>query len=322
MPDQPETPPVAESPYDLDETPNSSQPVAAAPVAQPALPPRDPDTGRFTKPSWLLDQARELGFTDEDIRDYTADQLGAACTRMRQRLDRERSEWSRLSAIREQTNPTRPPVPEADAPPPLDLGIDETGRPRTEADFDPGFLNLLKSQRAELHEVKKQLKQSAERDQQRGQTESREHIESVFAGLPDHLQGFFGKGDLNDISPIEQQRRKQILQTIGLIDTTKAREFTRRQLGKAIEDAASTFGLGAKPAAEKTGYEAEETPPEPKPSKAVEKWNRGGVAKPTNRQVDDLPNGKEKAARNLAANLAKYNLNGAGSDSAELGVSD
>lgn len=189
----------------------SSVPAAqsAAPVASeppPVSRPRNPD-GTFATvqetpqvrqnepqhPRWLVQQAQDFGFADEDIQSLPTDQLGEIVSRVARSVHKITRENQRA----EQTHNPNPPPAAPLTPPPeeeLDLGFSaELGRNATEKDYDTNLMKLFKAQQKALKEMRAEVAALRQGEQVRQVETMAERIDRLFSALPDSHKGLFGK---------------------------------------------------------------------------------------------------------------------------------
>lgn len=182
-----------------------------------ALPPTEPAPPETPAHSpRLVSMAHRLGITAEQIQSLSPEDL-------EQRIDYEHAQQQAYLAGRFDSQPSSPGA----APPPsvpaeeeitLDFGKDpETGRPYTEADFDPGLVHAFKqierSRRDETRRLEAELAQYRQSEQHRHVQTAQQQADSGFADLGEAYADLFGKQTSDQLSPSspEYQRRVAVL---------------------------------------------------------------------------------------------------------------
>ncbi len=312
MADEPK--PVADDPFlsDVDTSYHPETPDGAPPKK---VPPKDPETGRFVKsdppaakpapkhPDYLTSQAREYGFTEDEIGDLSTPALGRAVNRIMQDRLTVAQQVAHFRTLEDNRVKAPPPEP---AP---ETGFDEEAL--LTAGYDPGLIRTLKAtaeQAKEITALKAKLKESEDREQRRQDLTNEEILDTAFDALPERLHKLIGKGAMGDLTPNspERQRRINLLVSAGLNPKQlPARGTVKAALLKAAdlmwpEDRAPE----RKKSADDGGAYAE--PPTPPPgAPSLAEWDRAGVAVPTQRTPVEEPPGDAKAIHALERRFAE-----------------
>jgi hypothetical protein len=307
-------------PYDYGDT-GLSLPVRQEPAATPAPPapapssekppaeqPRRPD-GTFlprtaAHPDWLVAAAQEAGIGDDELAAMSSEMVSRAVIRHQRQRAEFQSEMATARTI--QNNDRFVPQQPAPKEPEDDLGISA----EIAKELDPSLLAFFKRQAAENKALKEKLGQVEKTAQAVVQSKHDSEVDQSFEALPTEFKPLVGDGPLQDIADEEQKRvRLAIYREASTIQqgSWKARIKMAAQIlyGKAAKAL-------AKPAEPASQYQAAaaETPPAPKPAEpkngkyTQEEWDAAGLQKPTQRKVEELPPGPERAKQNLRRKLA------------------
>ncbi len=315
-------------PYDLGDTgllgtaaANTSPGVEEAgqvdsPQPAPALPPRDPETGKFVKPepkppahpAYLVDAARDFGFSEDDIQEMPTDALGRAVNRVRKSQETNRTQMAAERAI---VDPQRQPsvpstggeagggvkTPEAD-----DLGIKEE-------DYDPEVVKIFRRFHNEIKELRQRLGGVVTHLEQKDNETRTEWADRLFAEHGD--DSILGKGTRRVLGEesAELARRNAVVAEAKRIAGPRA---SADEVIRRIPDALKSLRWSR--------AEAAPSPPAKEPPEQEgleERWNRGGLARPTQRSGAKEPKGEELAKRNVARKLK--DAGGVDSESPENG---
>lgn len=314
-------------------SPSAAEPPAeAAPVVGGAptavLPPRDPDTGRFTKPNeispGLRARAREiLGVDDADLEGLSAAAIQNHIIAAQERRLNEAAHWQRSQIVADQS-PRHIPEPEPDA---LDLGIDEeTGRPAREM-LNKGALRGMDALHKRNRDLETKLKSFEERETARATVSHRQAVDDGFESLVEKLgeQGvtLYGTGGLAERGPdAAENRRRQALYTVAGIDRERDSE---RTIAKKLAAAHATmYPAPPKPATPASQDYGDNPPAAAKPNgkPTVEQWNDGALATPTNRKPNEKPPGRARAIENMARRQAELRVRNGASNEVPEGVPD
>jgi hypothetical protein len=279
------------------ETPPPPEPAPAPPPAPP--PQRDQLRESMER------EAYELGFAEHEIKGMShAALFGTIRAAARQQIEYQRQQATARTVIdKEVRNPE---------PPQLDLGVDpETGRPYTEADIHPVVLRALKDNAA----LKKQL---ADRDAQHARdkfVDMADAADEMFESWGPEWEHVVGKGtgaELKQRNDPGLRHRIALLNSAG-IDLTTATGAQIRRAARRIKEMVETdpaYGGAKKPGVngKPNPYATAEPgpsaiPPAPAPMDEGE-WNASATAIPTSRPPVELPQGAERALRNLEARMA------------------
>lgn len=300
----------------LGNKPEAVKPTSAPiPTTIPTL--RDSESGRFVKPpvqepvveepqqvhpDYLYEAAAHFGIDREDADEIPFARLNAMVHKMnRQNLERQADE-SRARLVQEGQVRTPPPAPEPE--PELDFGINpETGKPYTEEELDGPMLRVLKAQEKRLREQEKAIAARDQRDGERSRKQSFAELDDAFESLGEDDAKLFGSGPMSEITEEAHRVRRKAIVDQAKIDFSTA---TPKQIRAKIK-AARDLLYGAAPAAQADPYDLNkkkngktvEEPPVRGKRISPEDWNRGGLIPPTRREAEELPDGEEKAVRNL-----------------------
>ncbi len=257
------------------------------PEATPDERPRNPD-GTFapvpkepTKPTWLIEQAREYGFSDSDIAEMDTNALGRACQVQRKRLDTLQREFATQRSL--ESHPRQPepaPIPEDDLP---DIShVDDT------------IAAVLRKQAKELRELRGEVGGVKQGQQRLAQRTIADTLDSAFSALDEKYLKLLGKGPASDLDEAELQMRNYLIRKAG-IDFNNLPSIPK--IKTKLEAEAAKL-LGAETATSAGPYSASQ-----KESPSPEEWERGAVARPTQRGGAAEPPGEQKAINNLTRKL-------------------
>lgn len=294
--------------YDIDETDLVDDTSDATPVAAPAETPasandytpaggreRNPD-GTFKKaehPRYLTRQARDLGFSDEELAELSTDQLGEAVYAANRTIQQTNlfNAQTRAKENHPGGQPQQVSVPDREEPQGESYFKMD---PAIEAEFEPKFIGPIKSAFAamqkELKELREQVGGVVRNEQVRETRSGIERLDACFQGDPD----LFGKGTgarLQKLNPALFQKRLAVIAVMKSLDGGSVEE--RYQEAKEIIYGSQT----AKP-----------VEPEPQPAATVKQnWANAALARPTHRAGASEPPGKAKATKAVAAVLRELN---------------
>ncbi len=318
----PEAAPV--DPFDLGDTSLPPFEVPDKPV-----PPKDPVTGKFVSttpqpaqgtptpppavqhPDYLVEQARFYGYSDADLADMTTTALSrAVAVSFRQyqaQMSQQRQLLERLG--QEVTQPQPKPEPE-----PVDewAALEQQLEP-----YDPPVRDAIKRSMKVARDAEARAKAAEDRltteFKTRDEAATKEKtaqnaqlLDRAFARLAEKdaryktMFGVESAATLNAQSP-EMRRRRNAMAEAGVsIDNVNPHTVVRQ-----LQAAADLWNA---PAAPEPAPAPNPYAPQPRtaPVNGVitpEEWQRGGVARPSNRNGAPEPDGKEKAVQNLTAKL-------------------
>lgn len=286
--------------------------IEEAPAEEPQVKPQHPQH--------LRDAAAYFGLDDSDLDAMTPQQANNLLWKLNnQNMKRWREEATQRT-IQESQVRVHPAV---EAPnhddfsefQGIDLGKDpETGEQYELRHLSPALLRLLKQTRAK--DLAK-IEALEARENQRQQMSNTEILDDAFESLGADFEAVFGAGSgvvMNQADPNFKRRRAVIIES-GITDKDPPR--VKKQ--KIIAAAKEMFGgMAQKPKAEEAnGYDkipgakpgktngrvTAVAPTQRAPVIRDEDWDDAGLMPPSNRDVDDLPEGDEKAVRNLAHKL-------------------
>lgn len=273
--------------------------------SEPAFPPGAPKPQAGVHDPRLAAAARDYGFSDEEIAQYSPQELQAA-------VGASYRAWSLAQQQWRQPEPAQPPPQKAPDEPQIDWGrhADETGsqRPFTEEDVSPAIAHVLKQQAKELASLKAQLAERQQAEQRREAETMAERLDRLFEGRSD----LFGKGAGRELRPESPEMLKR-MGVLGVMERLSGSIEQRYQ--KAVEAM-----YGAAPVVASELEPKKPAPPrdpetgriisreESERRAAQERWQAGGLARPTQRVAADLPKGPQRAVRALAAHMRDSGL--------------
>lgn len=288
----------------------------AGPAAPPPPPKHDPLT---------LQLAREYQLSDEELK-LPPEQL----TRLvgivhRRELAREKSVGDALRA--QQPRPGDDPATPAagsragadhadDAA--IDWGEEERDGQKvkvTDDDIHPSLVKVIKDQARRIRELEalsETVKTLAGREQARAAQTAAQQIDGAFAALGEDFHPLFGAGGVHSgevkADSMEYFRRKAVLDSFAKVPPgpgsveENIQKRARELFGAGLP---STPKFGSSVPTRKTPPKDPETGRFVKPDEydeaqaREEAWVRGGTARPTHREADDLPKGRERAIRKV-----------------------
>lgn len=272
---------------------------------QPTEIPRD-DKGRFLPsspepvtqasvqpkhPAYLVNQAKQFGFSDEEIEEFSQNQLGNTMWRLQQRQEAMRDQSARDRAIVDPPTRQAPPP----APEPEENLTDEGWDPELNKRF-----KILQDQRKEMAALKAEIATLKESDKRRVISDEARIIDQCFEKLGADYESVFGKGSIQDLAPESPERVRRQAAHLAAIQSNDGSYLSRLH---------KTAKLMFPPKAKEVAKPANEyeTPPTNgvKPRITQEEWDDAALAKPTARKATELPHGEERARRNLAKKLAE-----------------
>ncbi len=305
-------------------SPTEATPQAASDASPPAGPTsqRDPATGRFVtaeaaipssphSPSAhsprLVRMAKDLGLDDGEIESIPAERLDEIVYHLNKQalsqartnsIERTLAGATERNIVSQQPDPA---VPAAQPTDEFDLGIDE-------AQYDPGLIKAIKAmgqrQEAKIKELESQLKVVNERQVQRTNETTANRIDRAFGKHAAHLGT--AKGSELEEGSRDYQRRIAIL---TMVDRNKSKASLEAKIDQAVS------ALYGEPAA--TPKKTQASAINDELEARGREWNAGALARPTQRQPTDMPNGSRKAEKSVAAALAEIGAAGDGEPGAE-----
>lgn len=278
----------------VDDLPGGAPP---EPTPEPSDRPRNAD-GTFAPvakssvhPAWLTEQARDYGFSDQDMAEMDSNALGRACHVQKKRLDLIQREFATQRSLESQPRQPEPATqPEDDLP---DLShVDET------------IASVLKRLVKENKELKGEVGGVKQGQQRLAQRTIADTLDSAFASLDEKYAKVLGKGPASDLDEAELQMRNFVIKKAGLDfnnlpSVPKIRSKLEAEASKLL-GAETTTSAGPYAASQKNGKE----PP------TEEEWERGAVARPTQRGGAAEPPGEQKAIANLTRKLRENGQTG------------
>lgn len=276
-------------------------------MSQPdGLPKEQPrnDDGTFKKPEetttpvhppGLVALAKDFGFSDDEISDFSTNALSTAIRRTRANMEAQRSQFAQADLG------SRPaPVPAAE--PEFDFGGVKL------EEFDEGLAKAMRASHQanaqQLKEVREELAKTRAANEERDRHQTAQFIDDAFEALGPEYEEYFGKGsgfELKAGDPDAFQRRLILLNSAGV----DPKQVSGKRLLSALKGAVTLLKLQPKKAdAKENVYEQKPAPGGP--TKA--EWDRGGTAVPTQRNNANEPNGVAKAKKNLESKFREQGL--------------
>lgn len=308
--------------------PASGQPQANTTAPAQTIPPPPKDPWRPT----LERQARELGFTDEDITGLPNEALFRSINLVvRQNMEHAR-EMTRAKTIMDAEVRTPEPVDDSYHP---DWGTNpETGEAIRDEDVHPSVVRTIRDLGTRNKQLEKRLEEREKAESQRSFNETTDALDDIFEMIGPDFEEVFGKGSGADLLSEDKnhpgfKRRLAILREANMNVNQMTPGAIRRAAGKIKQIAEVLYGESSlvqkrrKPAQQPTNpqkpagiYSQTAVDPQTQrpPVVTEEEWDEAGVAVPTSRPPVDLPKGDERAVRNLAARMDRQRVNGRQSD--------
>jgi len=279
------------------------------------IPPKDPETGRFVKTESTpppvpthtqeaLDAAAYFGIPEDVVKDLAPHKLSSMLIRMQQQqLVQQRQEALQRTFEESQARTAAVPPPPKDIYDEfkdIDLGTEEDGTP-TIRTIHPALLKVLK---AKLDKQEATIRELKDTEEKRLNTQLDDAVDEAVAEL--NAKEFYGEGGLRELAQDapERQRRLKLYRDAEINPNVDSPRKISVKIKKAHEDRLKEISLLAasqKPvAATPGGYEAP-TPSQPSegPRFTPEQFAEGALSGPTSRELEELPNGEEKAIRGL-----------------------
>lgn len=282
---------------------NKTQASSMATVEPPKpIPPKDPETGKFVKAEAvkerhaqeMLDIAAYFGLDEASVADLPPHKLSSLLLKMQQQhlQQAKQDNLARLfEASQARTAAVEPAKPKDEFAEfeGIDLGTDEAGQPLSARDIHPGILRLLK---AKLAPVASEL--SSIKSQTKNQHDSA--VDDSIAAL--EATDYYGDGDMIDFAQgtPERFRRQTLYTSAGILPTDSARQIASK-IKKA--DKILRTSSQAVPQANSSEYQAASSQAPSVPVFTEEQFALGGLNAPTSRELEEIPNGEEKAIRAL-----------------------
>lgn len=276
-------------------------------TVEPELPPSSPQMSQY-----LIGLAKDMGFSDEEIKGSTPQQLERDIYVINRRLRSETKADARLelldgggrSPAGERTTTPQPATP-AQEPEWYEYEEDDPEKPgikikRSMADeLHPAIIKVLDRLHKQNKELSEQVKHLSAAEQGRQAEAFYSEIDRLFVSRPD----IFGDKPAPQMKPEEPhfQKRGAIVRLMKTFEKGNMQERWDRAVKMTYGDAAP-----AKPAPAPT------PPPTPPPQNgsriSQETWDKAGLAAPTHRNGASEPTGPERAAKNLAAKLREFEV--------------
>lgn len=258
-------------------------------------------------PGYLVEFAKEFGFSDEDLAATSTEDLGRNVAILRSRDQARHQQLMTEFRVTNQPAAAPPPPPAPEPEPEVNLGIDES-------QYSPEIVALVKKVagdgvkenrrlQKELHEVRQQTAQMQ-------QTATANHLDAAF----DLVEGFdhvYGKGSGSELElsdPVSINHRIDTIKAVAHINKIDPYRISAKALAKKIQDYSDGLYKSNKPAAA--------APPAHDPYAGAgtteegnghakrftaEQWAAAGTSKPTARVAASEPDGTDKAVAAVAA---------------------
>lgn len=284
--EQPPAPAPAD-PYDYgldDPTPAPHQ--AAPPETAPEPTPQPVRV----HPAYLLREARELGFGDEEANSMDTEQLGELIQRINSRNRQQQREVP-------QPRPIQQPQQQRQSPPQQDDLVTEAEL----ADFDPALQAIVRKLSAKVREQEQTITQLQEIEVNRHNETRNQTADRVFVARPEYAR-FFGKASGNNLaratdeaSRVYFDNRLQVYRQARALLDGKAEDSWE----DALDSALIIFMARNQP---RTSEATEE------PTQRQQEWDSGGVSRPTQRAPQAEPPGPKKARASVAKFLQEQGI--------------
>lgn len=290
---------------------------ADAPDPAKALPPRDPETGKFLKPAApatptythparLVAMAKDFDFGDEEIattptpelREIIRDLHSHALLKARDETyknarDRDIERAGSVQPVIDAAGPavvTGAPAPSPQKPAALDWGKDDDGTLFNETTLSAPLVRVIEALHARIHELEAQAESQAPVIQQLTQREVAreartrdEMFDRAFSALGDKYERYFGKGALGELKDDGEKRRRVAIVKAAGIDGKDNQAALSQKVKAAAEEMYAPVVTSA--------YEAAVAPTETGGSNGKrvteEQWRGAGLAAPTQRTVPE-----------------------------------
>lgn len=264
--------------------PTTPSPPAADPNPAPAAPlPRNPD-GTFAPKtsSRLVTQARQLGFTEEEIANTPSTDLAAlVMAELHQQLLTKQIDRQAAPAQAPQTVEVEP-----------EWGTEEDGSPVDPKSYSGGLVNALRAQAKQIAAMKAQLDELTGFQKQELQRRNESFAQAVDRVIDEiNHPSMYGTGRGSSMKPDQPEllARKMLLSRAAAMPggVTKANLVAahRSMLGQS---------------------EPEPAPRNGHPSRAD--WDQAALLTPTHRRTPPEPNGTAKAVKNTAARMRELGI--------------
>lgn len=292
VPEEDDLPGEEESSFDASRdslpAPSGQKPAEAqGPQAPPASPSETPAKQERKHSRLALRQARDLGFTPDQVATLSEDELEDLIYDRNTQL--HAAAHARLSAGAPAEGRSPAPAEEEDK---IDLGFDESL-------VDENIVKVMKDLKKTTKEQEKELRRlQAERQQEAASSVGRHvnnTIDEGFASMGKKYEKVFGTGQVEKLADQKARHRRQAVVAVAAQQLLAAgAEPTPRDIARHLKEAAeSLYGdLVAE----------DDTPPAETP--AQKKWKEGGLARPTQKESRE-PKGEKRAVQAVKELLEK-----------------
>lgn len=314
-PSQPASKPDAYDPLAVEEDTT----LEPTPEAKKPEPPKSKHSPRH------LEEARAYGFDMALVESIGVEELKAELHKTRVWLANEYRAITAQDTRREALEAKNAPKPAVAQPAAESVQVQAAGDDLDlDESWDPKLRTLAKTVK-ELREENAALKTTV---QKRETQDFDAIIDDAIESLPTKFKSLLGEGPLADLieagNSKAQLRRMLIVNASGVLKA-KGR-LTPKKVHELIRTAAETvFDIPDAPAAaEKPSLYANGAAPAIQPAHhsheqprvngrfTQEQWEQAGLARPTNRAEQAVPDGKKKATENLAARLEQMGYHASG----------
>lgn len=295
-----------ETPRQVDDRPRNSDGTYA-----PVKPVEAPKP--IEHPRYLVESALDLGYSNEELLTIPTAVLAQEVARFQRRLLQERQSQGAARAVADNEVRHLPPEPEEDDESLVDAVEKEVGMDNRISQILKKRIIDGKATKKELAELKKKLEAMETRETQRSGAQSNAMLDEAFAALPPELKVYFGDAGYFDLpeSGFQQTARVAAINKSGArVDDRKCVLESQATLNAKIRRAAEEY-VGKIPTAPAPKEEKSilEVVPKVKPAgkngrPTPEEWVDAGSVLPGHRHSDELPDGDEKATRNLAKKMS------------------
>ena len=246
----------------------------------------------------VLDHARQLGFSDEEIKESSPAELERA---VRATLRRDEQWRKHLEANKpaEKKDDEKKPAEAAHASEDADWGVDEDGKPVDPNDFAPGIRNVVRSIKQRADEKVSALEKKVSQMEARAAADA---YDRAFESLGDDFKGVFGEGAgraMQSEAP-EFQRRCIVLTHAGIDPQNDPPNVVRQKLKDAAE---RIFGPAKSNKPSKAREESRQ-----EQENQTNRFANAGLARPSSRRPSGEPAGKQRAIENLSGAMTAQGL--------------
>jgi hypothetical protein len=243
-------------------------------------------------PSYLVREAQELGFQDDEIASMPTEQLGQLVQRINSRNRQQQRELPRPVQQQPQRQQQAPP-PEPELVADAEL-----------AEFDPALQGVVKKLMGKIKEQDQTILQLQQMEVNRHNETRNQAADRLFVSKPEYAQ-FFGKAGGNRLATAtDEASRTYFGNRIDVFRKAKAMlDGNAADSWEDAMDAALTVFMSRN---QQASPSATAQPPAP----GNPAWDAGGVARPTQRRAQAEPKGEKKARDSVAKFLQESGIPG------------